>query len=120
MELRTASTHDFPSPLYTSKREPPDELALDEEDHDDDRQSHKGGCRVDAAQVQVVECDEAIDHDRKGLRLHPRQNEGEEETVPGEDEGQDCSRDETRPDEGEGDAKENANPRAAIDTGRVF
>src|SRR3989304_5530613 len=87
------------SALHPSDRESPDELALDEEDHDDDREGHKGRRGVDPAQVQVVKRHKAIDHDGKGLRLHPRQNEREEETVPGEDQGQDRSRDETGPDE---------------------
>src|SRR3954451_11878183 len=87
------------SPLYSAGRQPGDDLSLEQQDDDDDRDGdhHGGGGQLSVRRVERVRPDEVgqLRRDRAG-RCRGRQRERKYELVPGEEEGQDGRREDTR------------------------
>src|SRR6185312_7721674 len=89
------------------------------EDHDGDAGHETGG--ADLAPVGGVLGDPAGDADRQGLRLRrQRQDERQQELVPGDDQAEDGGGGQARTGERQGDAQEGAPAGVAVDDGRLL
>src|SRR4029453_12654287 len=103
------------SALDRTEREPGDDVALEEEGEEDDRDGVDRGERGHAAPVQAELALEVRDHDRRGLRADRGEQQREEELVPRGEEGEDRGHRHAAGDHGDHDPPQGLQPGASVD-----
>src|SRR6266545_6462679 len=102
-------------------REPEGDAALDEEEERDDRQRRQRGSRHERTPLGAPQARERGEPDHQGLLLGAvEEHVGDDELVPGLDEGEDRGGDEAGADEREEDPHERAEARRPVDHRRLL
>src|SRR5574341_235437 len=107
------------SSLEGPQGQAPDDMLLDEQGQDQDRQRDDGGRCREATPVDLLIGKEIVHRDGQGARLETGDDRSEEKVVPGEDEAEDGGGHDARLHQRQGHPQEGREVGTPVDSGRL-